>query len=469
MKKSNKKEVKNKIMKVKLTPSSLFAFFVQTVFFTIFFLECTSALEVTFVFFKYICATISVLILMSKNQFLSLKSITLLFYLFFLNYASILQYFNNVVFWGADPNVHTLERYIFTDLLINIYMCFFFIAYRYPIISDIRIFNLKIERYSLIKSSGFYLTIINLTSLIVLLYFIGFENFFLRSLNTNKDIESSLMHIIQIVVRALPLCVNCYLLFFRQRYSKSLLILNFLLFALIYTPFSMPRWQLGSSYIAIIWLFFYKNTFISSRKVFVSCFVLFGFIFNLLNYGRNIHKFSDININFMSAASSNVLLQMDFDAYQMVVNAINYTFDQGITYGRQLLGAVLFFIPRQIWENKPIGSGHLVAGNFHFDHDNLSMPIMGEAYLNYGLLGVILFGLFIGSLCMRIDKKYENLISSDGSNFLVIFYPVLIGLFLFFNRGPMLACLSYTIGIFFAFIFVIIVLHLVCLLHRNKF
>ena len=337
-------------MKVILTPSSLFALFVQTVFFTTFFLECTSALEVTFVFFKYIGATISVWILMSKNQHFSLKSIALLFYLFFLNYASILQYFNSVVFWGADLNFHTLEKYIFADLLINIYMGFFFIAYRYPIMSDIRIFNLKIEHYSLIKSSGFYLTIINITSIIVLLYFIGFDNLFLRSLNTNKDIESSLIHIIQTFVRALPLSVNCYLLFFRERYSKSLLILNFLLFALIYTPFSMARWQLGSSYIAIVWLFFYKNKFISSRKVFVSCFVFFGFIFNLLSSSRNLLKLSDLNISFKGAAS-NVLLQMDFDAYQMVVNAINYTLDQGITYGGNYLVPYCSLF-HAIWENK---------------------------------------------------------------------------------------------------------------------
>jgi hypothetical protein len=59
--------------------------------------------------------------------------------------------------------------------------------------------------------------------------------------------------------------------------------------------------------------------------------------------------------------------------------AIKYSEIESITYGRQLVGALLFFVPSSLWPNKPIGSGTLVAENmlmtrYSFWYTNISMP-----------------------------------------------------------------------------------------------
>jgi len=53
----------------------------------------------------------------------------------------------------------------------------------------------------------------------------------------------------------------------------------------------------------------------------------------------------------------NMFVARDFDSYQ---NFAIVFFEDFITYERQLLGALLFWVPRSIWPNKPIGSGAFV-------------------------------------------------------------------------------------------------------------
>lgn len=70
-------------------------------------------------------------------------------------------------------------------------------------------------------------------------------------------------------------------------------------------------------------------------------------------------------------------------------------------YGESYLGALLFFIPRAIWEDKPRGVGAMYAQEFFgATADGLGIPIgpVGEAYWNFHIPGVILvfflFGIF---------------------------------------------------------------------------
>jgi len=92
--------------------------------------------------------------------------------------------------------------------------------------------------------------------------------------------------------------------------------------------------------------------------------------------------------------------------------AIKYSEIESITYGRQLVGALLFFVPRSIWPNKPVGSGHFVAENmlmtrYSFWFTNISMPFPGEGYINFGILGIILFAFILALVSKITDNWYQ--------------------------------------------------------------
>jgi hypothetical protein len=84
--------------------------------------------------------------------------------------------------------------------------------------------------------------------------------------------------------------------------------------------------------------------------------------------------------------------QGHFDSYQMFMRVIS---DDIITYGKQLLTTVLFFVPRALWPGKSVGSGHFVSGLSRLSFSNISMNFFGEGYINFGYFGIMLFILLI--------------------------------------------------------------------------
>ena len=79
----------------------------------------------------------------------------------------------------------------------------------------------------------------------------------------------------------------------------------------------------------------------------------------------------------------------------MICRSLDLVSQMGSFKGKQLLGAMLFFIPRSIWPSKPIGSGATIAIYQRQSFKNISCPIIGEAIINFGIIGVIIFAVAI--------------------------------------------------------------------------
>ena len=84
-----------------------------------------------------------------------------------------------------------------------------------------------------------------------------------------------------------------------------------------------------------------------------------------------------------------------------------YVEEFGISWGNQLLGAILFFVPRSIWPSKPLGTGHtaIVALDQHY-FSNVSAPLIAEGYVNFGIVGVVLFALAAGWIFRKLDSAF---------------------------------------------------------------
>ena len=102
------------------------------------------------------------------------------------------------------------------------------------------------------------------------------------------------------------------------------------------------------------------------------------------------------------------LADNDFDGFQQVVNAHQYVEEQGHTLGVHVSSAALFFLPRSIWEEKARPASIPVAANRGYDFTNLSLPLPGELYLEFGVLvtGAVMF--LWGRLWRRLDDEWAD-------------------------------------------------------------
>ena len=152
-------------------------------------------------------------------------------------------------------------------------------------------------------------------------------------------------------------------------------------------------------------------------------------------------------------------LKSDYDAYSMFLVSIKYVSLNGITWGKQLLSVALFFIPRNIWPSKAIGSGATAIRTLRTAKvSNISCPIFGEAYINFGIIGVFLFAIIVSLFINKIDLLYWNSERSNNST-ITNLYPFFVLFILMIFRGDLLNSYSWLLG----YIVVLLLIRLVFL------
>lgn len=192
------------------------------------------------------------------------------------------------------------------------------------------------------------------------------------------------------------------------------------------------------------------------RSSYTYFFVLFFSLFgsNWINFSRR----SDEVVE--GGFDTSFFFDGHFDAYEILIHALRYVSLNGVDFGRQLLGAVLFWVPRSMWEDKPVGTGAFIADTFiRLDYmvlnTNLSSPLVEELYFAFWLPGVLIGAFALGYFCKYLDLGYQKHLKIKKQRnvlpFYTSLYPILIGLMLFIMRGDALSSFAYSSGIAFAF------------------
>lgn len=171
---------------------------------------------------------------------------------------------------------------------------------------------------------------------------------------------------------------------------------------LVNNPFNIPRFPLMALAICTI-LVMSRTATTRFKLTFVSVYLgglltLFPFLSQWARGARGAALLPNIGEYYGRA--------MDFDGFQSMINIYYWVSEQGVQWGKQALSAALIYVPREVWPAKAYASGTLAAAYAGYSMTNISGPLPGELFADFGWVGVILGGFFCGWLVRRLDRAF---------------------------------------------------------------
>jgi hypothetical protein len=221
-------------------------------------------------------------------------------------------------------------------------------------------------------------------------------------------------------------------------------------------PLTEKRNALGPIYITLIYLF-YPKIINSNAKFFLFLFssMIIGFplISSITHLDASLSELiSNPDIFFNNLIESGAVLEtfnsLHYDAFANIIATVDYTKAYGLSFGYNLLGSFLFFIPRSIWVSKPITTGkeigsHLID-NFNFgdgNFNNLSNSIISEGYINFGIIGVLLLSILLAFTMIKFLNWFRS--GNDLKEIIAFYFAVHL---IFLMRGDLTNGIAYFVG-----------------------
>ncbi len=296
--------------------------------------------------------------------------------------------------------------------------------------------SIRVPRFEIL----FLLVLLNVLYIAV----IGLSNFFTSYYELGLVMEAKFQTRIFIaIVRALgtlPLAVCLAMIVNRALLKQLPLNYRFLFFSGCTTlliscnPISSYRVMVGLVWGTIILsksLQKSRKTFNLSYRAYVIALI---YLFPIADYFRNAKR------DFANPISRDSLTRGDFDSYVQLLNSFAFIMEKGIGWGIHAISLPLFWVPRSFWPSKPVDSAILIADFRGYSFNNLSMPLMGESLLDFGLLGSGLFFVVIGRYFFRIDRYFAS--NAIAQSKVQIFTLFLIPYSLMLFRGSLLQAVS---------------------------
>jgi hypothetical protein len=264
----------------------------------------------------------------------------------------------------------------------------------------------------------------------------------LQQLGLYTDASSALGGLVTSLAAALPLISLLALLRLMQREGELRKRPNYLLTvagmavatAILSNPVATPRFWVGTAALSVLISNAWASSLRGFRTVTCSLLVVLVFVFPYADYFRNVR--SNLQVYTPSHLFAN---KLDYDASAQMINAVNYRAATGGTHGHQLLGPLLFWVPRSVWPDKPEATGTLLGEFIHFQFLNLSSPLWLEGYLDWGLGGVVAIFIVYGWFAMKGDARLSRLGRSSPIDFAVFALPVVAVQSLVLLRGSLLS------------------------------
>ncbi len=269
-----------------------------------------------------------------------------------------------------------------------------------------------LSNYSRLKI--IFITFIFVIPVIVLIGKIGLPNFFTSRDTVGKLVydESNSISMLYAFGKFSIYGALIFLLgiFFRNKkksiknnlYFISCLFFVSLMNFIVNSPISSPRFHFLGMIVGILIVagIFFKK--ISNLLLFSLSPWFLYFIF------PNIKQFDSTSkggalINYLTTG-------VDFDSVIQMVNIYEYVEKGAYSFGMNIVGGFSFFVPRILWNNKPMSLGVLSSESAGYFYTNLSAPWPGELFYIFGFFSVIVGSYLSG----RIIRKIDTILSVDS-------------------------------------------------------
>lgn len=308
---------------------------------------------------------------------------------------------------------------IYVNALITVFNSVFILSYIILKNKRLNNFTPKEESTFSIKILPFKVLIFTVLSII---FFVFSYNFISYELNRSSWVPSkysvSVLLFWKKFIFFIPFAavIMCFQYFKKKHKNRNNYLNIILFFTVVITllfwfknPLTEKRNALGPLYISLIFLF--KPNILNSNVKTV-CFLFFSMIIlfplmaiithsdaTLIEIYRNPYLLIE---QMKGGGISNAFNTLNYDAFFNFKTAIDYVNVNGFSLGYQLLGGVFFFIPRSIWVSKPVSSGEMIGdylvSDYGYNHTNLSCPFVSEGFLNFGIVGVVIYAIILAHI-----------------------------------------------------------------------
>ena len=429
---------RNKFLKVFLKKYIVVLFMLLNLFLIMYL--CRDKILVAFSFVINLIIITYILNVLTMEK--SMKAMLATFFVFFYCYMFLTPMFQ--INYGVFPNtmVYSEDLVLKGNIYISIFMYFYILGYKFM---KMKPFDFcRIDKYINDKFLK------KLLLLCILITIIMSKDIITQLLNlggsTSFGDDEVSRALIKRVLLMIPLgYIFCVISSYKNIKNKYIhKYASVLLLIIYFNPLMQKRNSLGPIILSLVFYFWIKKVGNFGYALLNVAILLI--IFPSVKIFIHDYYFYDINtiiqrINKFSVYDE--FIWLDFDAYSNYLATLNYTKEYGLTYGKQIISSLLFFVPRKLWPTKGLSTGVFI-GNYLMTHynmwfDNLSNPIVSEFYIDFGLIGMIIFSFIFGVLAKKIDI-------SSISNFGKILALYISMYMIFLLRGALMPALAYLVG-----------------------
>ena len=328
---------------------------------------------------------------------------------------------------------------IISVFLLSVYLFYFLLKDRIFLRKEI---SGSLYNYSYANSFNWLILI----SLMIPFYSVYFmiESFGSSSINASNSALNLLRSKVIFLIPFIALCLIILRTDKNFKYFKALAFILLICVVLTKNPFLDRRNALGPVYLTLFLVYLLSINFKFKNFFFHITLTSLGLIFPISALATHYVLYQDQNYSFSTIIQDH-FLGLHYDAWSSIIATIEFVQIHGMQFGQQLLGSLLFFVPRDIWSTKPSSSATEV-GNYLIDSsslwfNNISVTLPAEGYIDYGIVGVLCFG-FLLSIFIVLVERMQN-----SKNSLSIIGGIYLSFNIFFIlRGSLLPAFSYTVG-----------------------
>lgn len=176
------------------------------------------------------------------------------------------------------------------------------------------------------------------------------------------------------------------------------------------SPVSSARYTFGTVAFAILVYLGVTRTRLRTRIATGGMIGAMLFLFPVLDIFRG----GSIDLSRKGTFFSEYSGNPDYDSFWQVANALSYSVSDSMEPFRQMLGSLLFWVPRALWPDKPTDTGVMLANYRGYSFGNLSAPVWAELLVNAGVIGVGVGFVLLGVVLTSQDRKMAPAHAAGG-------------------------------------------------------